>query len=194
MASRTAGATGAALSLKKFTSDSRAKVLTSTRHVRADSTKPIPRTGSPTTRSIGWICKFAFVDGKAALSVNLLGPFRLTKALFGALAASARNGRGAVVINISSDAAVNPYSGWGAYRRRCQRSDLMCYDGPYANHRIKIASTDCPYSCEGTDSAIVSRGGKPWRNRTFVWSPQPKKYGQSCRRGVQTPSSDLASI
>ena len=50
-----------------------------------------------------------------ALRVNLLGPFRLTKALFGALAASARNGRGAAVINISSDAAVNPYSGWGAY-------------------------------------------------------------------------------
>jgi NAD(P)-dependent dehydrogenase (short-subunit alcohol dehydrogenase family) len=50
-----------------------------------------------------------------ALTVNLLGPFRLTKALFGALAASARNGRGAVVINISSDAAVTPYSGWGAY-------------------------------------------------------------------------------
>ena len=50
-----------------------------------------------------------------ALRVNLLAPFRLTKALFGALATSARNGRGAVVINISSDAAVNPYSGWGAY-------------------------------------------------------------------------------
>jgi len=48
-----------------------------------------------------------------ALRVNLLGPFRLTKALFGALAASTRDGRGAVVINISSDAAVNPYSGWG---------------------------------------------------------------------------------
>jgi NAD(P)-dependent dehydrogenase (short-subunit alcohol dehydrogenase family) len=50
-----------------------------------------------------------------ALAVNLLGPFRLTKALLGALAASAREGRGAVVINISSDAAVNAYSGWGAY-------------------------------------------------------------------------------
>ena len=50
-----------------------------------------------------------------ALRVNLLGPFRLTKALFGALATSARNGRGAAVINISSDAAVNPYLGWGAY-------------------------------------------------------------------------------
>ena len=50
-----------------------------------------------------------------ALAVNLVGPFRLTKALFGALAASAREGRGALVINISSDAAVNAYPGWGAY-------------------------------------------------------------------------------
>jgi NAD(P)-dependent dehydrogenase (short-subunit alcohol dehydrogenase family) len=50
-----------------------------------------------------------------ALTVNLLGPFRLTKALLGALAASARAERGAVVINISSDAAVTPYSRWGAY-------------------------------------------------------------------------------
>jgi NAD(P)-dependent dehydrogenase (short-subunit alcohol dehydrogenase family) len=50
-----------------------------------------------------------------ALAVNLVGQFRLTKALFGALAASARARRGAVVINMSSDAAVNAYSGWGAY-------------------------------------------------------------------------------
>jgi NAD(P)-dependent dehydrogenase (short-subunit alcohol dehydrogenase family) len=50
-----------------------------------------------------------------ALAVNVVGAFRLTKALFGALAASARDRRGAVVINISSDAAVNPYAGWGAY-------------------------------------------------------------------------------
>ena len=51
-----------------------------------------------------------------ALAVNLLGPFRLTKALFGALAASARDERGAVVTNISSDAAINPYSGWVMYQ------------------------------------------------------------------------------
>ena len=49
-----------------------------------------------------------------ALTVNLFGPFRLTKALFGSLSASARIGRSAVVINISSDAAITPYSGWGA--------------------------------------------------------------------------------
>src|SRR5215470_2239676 len=54
-------------------------------------------------------------DLEQALMVNLLGPFRLTKAVFGALAVSAREGRGAAVINVSSDAAVNAYSGWGAY-------------------------------------------------------------------------------
>jgi NAD(P)-dependent dehydrogenase (short-subunit alcohol dehydrogenase family) len=54
-------------------------------------------------------------DLERALATNLLGPFRLTKALLGALAASARVGRGAVVLNISSDAALTPYPGWGAY-------------------------------------------------------------------------------
>jgi NAD(P)-dependent dehydrogenase (short-subunit alcohol dehydrogenase family) len=50
-----------------------------------------------------------------AIATNVLGPFRLTKALLGALAASARAGRGAVVLNVSSDAAINPYPRWGAY-------------------------------------------------------------------------------
>lgn len=50
-----------------------------------------------------------------ALATNVLGPFRLTKALLGSLAASARAGRGSVVLNVSSDAAVNAYPLWGAY-------------------------------------------------------------------------------
>jgi len=54
-------------------------------------------------------------DLERALATNVLGPFRLTKALLGALAASGREGRGAVVLNISSDAAVNAYPRWGAY-------------------------------------------------------------------------------
>jgi NAD(P)-dependent dehydrogenase (short-subunit alcohol dehydrogenase family) len=54
-------------------------------------------------------------DLERALATNLLGPFRLTKALLGALGASAREGRGAVVVNISSDAAITPYARWGAY-------------------------------------------------------------------------------
>ena len=58
-------------------------------------------------------------DFELALATNLLGPFRLTKALLGLLAASAREsrerGERAVVVHITSDAAFTPYSGWGAY-------------------------------------------------------------------------------
>src|SRR6202007_2548357 len=54
-------------------------------------------------------------DFERALATNVLGPFRLTRVLMGSLAASAREGRGAVVLNVSSDAAVNAYPTWGAY-------------------------------------------------------------------------------
>lgn len=54
-------------------------------------------------------------DFARALHTNVLGPFRLTKALLGSLAAAARDRSGAVVVNVSSDAAVNAYPGWGAY-------------------------------------------------------------------------------
>lgn len=49
------------------------------------------------------------------LATNVLGPFRLTRALLGSLAASAREGRLAVVVNVTSDAGVQPYPRWGAY-------------------------------------------------------------------------------
>lgn len=39
-------------------------------------------------------------DLEHAFATNVFGPFRLTKALMGALAASAREGHGAVVLNI----------------------------------------------------------------------------------------------
>jgi len=54
-------------------------------------------------------------DLERALATNVLGPFQLTKALLGTLASSAREDRGAVVLNVSSDAAINPYHRWGAY-------------------------------------------------------------------------------
>jgi NAD(P)-dependent dehydrogenase (short-subunit alcohol dehydrogenase family) len=43
--------------------------------------------------------------------VNLLGPFRLTRILAGAMAV----GEGGLVVHISSDAAVSAYPTWGAY-------------------------------------------------------------------------------
>jgi NAD(P)-dependent dehydrogenase (short-subunit alcohol dehydrogenase family) len=54
-------------------------------------------------------------DLEHVYATNVFGPFRLTKALMGALAASARDGRGAVVVNVLSDAGINAYPGWGAY-------------------------------------------------------------------------------
>jgi NAD(P)-dependent dehydrogenase (short-subunit alcohol dehydrogenase family) len=50
-------------------------------------------------------------DLERALAVNLVGPFRLTKALLGAMLLRQRG----VVVNISSDAAVAAYPEWGAY-------------------------------------------------------------------------------
>ena len=54
-------------------------------------------------------------DLEAALATNAVGPFRLTKALLGALASAARPERPGLVLNIISDAALNAYAGWGAY-------------------------------------------------------------------------------
>jgi NAD(P)-dependent dehydrogenase (short-subunit alcohol dehydrogenase family) len=50
-------------------------------------------------------------DFEQALATNLVGPFRLTRALVGSMALK---GRGTVVL-VSSDAATTPYPGWGAY-------------------------------------------------------------------------------
>jgi NAD(P)-dependent dehydrogenase (short-subunit alcohol dehydrogenase family) len=50
-------------------------------------------------------------DFGAALDTNLLGPFRLTKAVIGSMLL---RGRG-VVVNVSSDAAVEAYPEWGLY-------------------------------------------------------------------------------
>jgi len=62
-----------------------------------------------------WLADTECEDFERALMTNVLGPFRLTKALLGSLAASARETGGAVVLNVSSDAAITPYARWGAY-------------------------------------------------------------------------------
>ena len=50
-------------------------------------------------------------DLERVLSVNLVGPFRLTKALAGSMAL---RGEG-LIVHVTSDAAVSPYPRWGAY-------------------------------------------------------------------------------
>ena len=83
---------------------------------------------------------------EAALATNLVGPFRLTKALLGSLSASARERRRdrALVVNISSDAAVTPYPGWGAYG--ASKAALLhlsrIWNEELAEHRVRVISFD----------------------------------------------------
>src|SRR5262245_59181356 len=50
-------------------------------------------------------------DLERALAVNLVGPFRLTKAIAGPMVLRG----GGVIVNITSDAATEAYERWGAY-------------------------------------------------------------------------------
>ena len=83
-------------------------------------------------------------DFERALQTNLLGPFRLSKALLGALAGSARERRGGVIVNISSDAAVTPYETWGAYgaSKAGLRHLSHIWDAELAGEGVRVLSLD----------------------------------------------------
>jgi NAD(P)-dependent dehydrogenase (short-subunit alcohol dehydrogenase family) len=83
-------------------------------------------------------------DLELALQTNLLGPFRLTKALLGSLAASAREGRRGLVVNISSDAAIHAYPHWGAYgaSKAALHHLSQIWDQELSTHGISILSLD----------------------------------------------------
>ena len=83
-------------------------------------------------------------DFETALATNVLGPFRLTKALLGALAASARAGRPALVINIISDAAITAYAGWGAYgvSKAALHHMSRIWDAELQSHGIRVHAVD----------------------------------------------------
>ena len=83
-------------------------------------------------------------DFELALQTNLLGPFRLTRALLGALTASARDGRAPLVLNISSDAANNAYAGWGAYSASKAALQHMSriWDEELGAHGVRVLAAD----------------------------------------------------
>jgi len=83
-------------------------------------------------------------DLELALATNVLGPFRLTRALVGALAASAREGRGSLVLNVSSDAALNAYPWWGAYgaSKAALHHMSRTWDEELASEGVRVLSVD----------------------------------------------------
>ena len=81
---------------------------------------------------------------EAALATNLVGPFRLTKALLGALGAAAREGRSARIVNITSDAAVSAYAHWGAYgASKAALAQLShIWDEELREHGVRVMNFD----------------------------------------------------
>jgi NAD(P)-dependent dehydrogenase (short-subunit alcohol dehydrogenase family) len=75
-----------------------------------------------------------------ALAVNVVGPFRLTKIVAGAMAL---HGRG-VVVNVSSDAATSAYAEWGAYGASKAALDHLgrIWDAELAGTGVRIVGVD----------------------------------------------------
>jgi NAD(P)-dependent dehydrogenase (short-subunit alcohol dehydrogenase family) len=83
-------------------------------------------------------------DLEQALATNLVGPFRLTKAVLGALVDSARHKGSSVVVNVSSDAAVNAYAQWGAYgaSKAALRHMTSIWNEELAHDGVRLLSID----------------------------------------------------
>jgi NAD(P)-dependent dehydrogenase (short-subunit alcohol dehydrogenase family) len=98
------------------------------------------------------------------LETNLTGPFRLTKAV---LPSMLLQGRG-TIINISSDAAVNAYSRWGAYSASKAALDHLSHvwGEELKEHNIQFLSIDpgdmdTPLHAQAIPDADVSRLKRP---------------------------------
>lgn len=79
-------------------------------------------------------------DLERVLAVNLVGPFRLTKAIAGSMAL---RGRGTIV-HVSSDASVNAYPAWGAYSASKAALDHLgrVLAVELAPHGVRVLSVD----------------------------------------------------
>ncbi|SDG60750.1 SDR family oxidoreductase [Paraburkholderia phenazinium] len=101
-------------------------------------------------------------DFEYALATNLLGPFRLTRALLGSLSAAARERGGAVVLNVSSDAAIEPYPTWGAYgaSKAGLRHLSRIWDKELATQRVRVLSLD-PGDMDTPLHALAAPGDDP---------------------------------
>jgi NAD(P)-dependent dehydrogenase (short-subunit alcohol dehydrogenase family) len=113
-------------------------------------------------------------DFERALQTNLLGPFRLSKALLGALAGAAREARGGVVVNISSDAAVTPYETWGAYgaSKAALHHLSHIWDAELAGEGVRVLSLD-----PGDMDTPMHAAAIPGADRSTLQQPEAAAEG-----------------
>ena len=82
-------------------------------------------------------------DLERVLAANLVGPFRLTKALLSPLLLGERRGVG-LVVHVSSDAAVNAYATWGAYSVSKAAGDHLAriFDAELSSQGLRFLAID----------------------------------------------------
>lgn len=79
-------------------------------------------------------------DLERVLEVNVVGPFRLSKAIAGSMALR----KSGVIVHLSSDASVNAYSRWGAYSASKAASDHLAriWAAELGERGVRVLSVD----------------------------------------------------
>ncbi|MGE0453161.1 MAG: SDR family NAD(P)-dependent oxidoreductase [Vicinamibacteria bacterium] len=104
-------------------------------------------------------------DLERVLAVNVVGPFRLTKALLGSMLL---RGSGAIV-QVSSDAAVVPYAGWGAYGASKAALDQLgrVWGAELEGTGVRVVSVD-----PGEMDTAMHAAAMPEADRSALASPE----------------------
>jgi NAD(P)-dependent dehydrogenase (short-subunit alcohol dehydrogenase family) len=103
-------------------------------------------------------------DLERVLQVNLVGPFRLTRAVAGSMAL---RGRG-LVVHVTSDAGSTAYPGWGAYGVSKAALDHLgrIWDAELAPHGVRFLTVD-----PGEMDTAMHAEAMPEADRTALASP-----------------------
>ncbi|MGZ5968199.1 MAG: SDR family NAD(P)-dependent oxidoreductase [Polyangiales bacterium] len=120
-------------------------------------------------------------DLEDALAVNLVGPFRLTKAVAGSMVVR----KTGVVVAISSDAATNSYATWGAYGASKAALDHLTktFAAELGEHGVRFFSVD-PGEM---DTKMHADAFGPMDTSTLA---RPEEVAQSIVRAIE--HADLA--
>ena len=114
-----------------------------------------------------------------ALATNLVGPFRLSRALVGPMALRG----GGLVVQVSSDAATTPYPGWGAYGASKAALEHLgrIWDAELAASGVRFVNVD-----PGEMDTRMHRDAMPKADPASLGRPE-----QVAHRLVQTLSAEL---
>jgi NAD(P)-dependent dehydrogenase (short-subunit alcohol dehydrogenase family) len=109
-------------------------------------------------------------DFQRVLDVNLLGPFRLTRAIAGSMALR----RTGTIVHLSSDAAVSAYSHWGAYSTSKAALDHLSrlWAEELASFGVRVLAFD-----PGEMDTVMHRDAVPEADRSTLADPKQVALG-----------------